>query len=164
MKELLDKISSYNIFNCLLPGTLFSVIVSNITDLNLIQSDLLVGVFVYYFIGLIISRIGSLVIEPILKKIKFVKFADYEDFVRVSCKDKTLEILSESNNMYRTFISLFLLSILLKLYFIFESKWIFLYRWNSWIVVILLLLMFLFSYRKQTKYITKRINSQKDNL
>ena len=67
MKELLDKLSSYNIFNYLLPGILFSVLASKTTELNLIQIDIILGVFVYYFIGLIISRIGSLIIEPILK-------------------------------------------------------------------------------------------------
>ncbi|MBW1615363.1 MAG: hypothetical protein JRJ49_02285 [Deltaproteobacteria bacterium] len=164
MKELLNKISSYNILNCLLPGTLFSVIISEITDLNLIQSDLVIGVFTYYFIGLIISRIGSLIIEPILKKIKFVRFAAYKDFVKVAGEDNKLEILSEFNNMYRTFISMFLLVILVRLYFIIESKFIFLSQWKSSIIIILLLLIFLFSYKKQTKYITKRINSQRDNL
>ena len=102
MKELLDKLSSYNIFNYLLPGILFSVIASKVTELNLIQSDIVIGVFLYYFVGLIISRLGSLIVEPILKKVKFLKFAEYTDFVKVSEKDKKLEILSESNNMYRT--------------------------------------------------------------
>ena len=134
------------------------------TDLELIQSDIVVGVFVYYFIGLIISRIGSLIVEPILKKIKFVKFADYKDFVSVSEKDEKLEILSESNNMYRTFISTFLILMFLKLYFLLTSNFSFLNEWNSWILVVLLLIMFLFSYKKQTKYITARIDSKKDNL
>lgn len=109
MKELLDKLSSYNIFNYLLPGILFSVIASNTTELDLIQKDLFVGVFVYYFVGLVISRFGSLLVEPLLKKTNFLKFADYKEFIRASEKDKKIEVLSEANNMYRTFISTFLL-------------------------------------------------------
>lgn len=163
MKELLDKLSSYNIFNYLLPGILFSVLASKTTELNLIQIDIILGVFVYYFIGLIISRIGSLIIEPILKKINFVKFADYNDFVKVSAKDKKLEVLSESNNMYRTFIATFLLLALLKLYFLLANKWLFISDWSVWILIVLLITMFLFSYRKQTNYITSRINSQKSS-
>lgn len=161
MKELLDKLSSYNIFNYLLPGILFSVLASKMTELELIQKDLVVGVFVYYFVGLIISRFGSLIIEPLLKKIKFLKFADYKDFIQASAKDGKIEVLSEANNMYRTFIATFLLIALTKLYFLLAQKWSFLTDFRDWILVVLIVGMFLFSYRKQTKYITKRINSQK---
>lgn len=161
MKELLDKLSSYNIFNYLLPGVLFSVLASKMTELELIQKDIVVGVFVYYFVGLIISRFGSLIIEPLLRKTKFLKFADYKDFIQASAKDGKIEILSEANNMYRTFIATFLLLGLMKLYFLLATKWSFLTDWSDWILVILIIGMFLFSYRKQTNYITKRINSQK---
>lgn len=160
MKELLDKLSSYNIFNYLLPGVLFSVLASKMTELELVQKDLVVGVFVYYFVGLIISRFGSLIIEPILKKIRFLKFADYKDFVQASSKDGKIEILSEANNMYRTFVATFLLIGLVKLYYKLAVKWTFLNDWSDWILVVLIVVMFLFSYRKQTNYITKRINSQ----
>ena len=160
MKELLDKLSSYNIFNYLLPGVLFSVLASKMTELELVQKDLVVGVFVYYFVGLIISRFGSLIIEPLLKKIRFLKFADYKDFVQASSKDGKIEILSEANNMYRTFVATFLLIGLVKLYYKLAIKWTFLNNWSDWILVVLIVVMFLFSYRKQTNYITKRINSQ----
>lgn len=163
MKELLDKLSSYNIFNYLLPGILFAVIITKTTEFTLIQSDIISGVFVYYFIGLVISRVGSLIIEPILKKINFVKFADYKDFVQVSAEDQKLEVLSESNNMYRTLISTFFLIVLIKLYFILAKSWTFLSDWGVWILIALLIVMFLFSYKKQTKYIASRINSQKSN-
>lgn len=163
MKELLDKLSSYNIFNYLLPGILFAVIITKTTELTLIQSDIILGVFVYYFIGLVISRFGSLIIEPILKKINFVKFADYKDFVKVSAKDQKLEVLSESNNMYRTLISTFFLIVLIKLYFLLAKNWTFLSDCGVWILIALLVVMFLFSYKKQTKYIASRINSQKSN-
>jgi hypothetical protein len=161
MKELLDKLSSYNIFNYLLPGILFSVLVSKMTELELIQKDLVVGVFVYYFIGLIVSRFGSLIFEPLLKKLKFLKFADYKDFVQASSKDEKIEILSEANNMYRTFIATFILLGLVKLYYLIANKWTFINENSDWILILLIAGRFLFSYRKQTNYITKRINSQK---
>lgn len=159
MKDLLDKISSYNLFNYLLPGVLFAFIASKLTDINLIQQDILVGAFLYYFIGLVISRFGSIVIEPLLKGISFVKFAEYKDFVTASKKDTKIEILSEANNMYRTFISMFLLLVLLKVYSIFELKFPIIKEWSLIVLAILLLFMFLFAYRKQTNYITKRIKS-----
>ena len=73
MKELIDKLSTYNIFNYLFPGVLFAYILSKVSSYDLIQKDLVTGVFLYYFIGLVISRIGSLFIEPFLKKNKILE-------------------------------------------------------------------------------------------
>lgn len=159
MKELLDKISSYNLFNYLFPGILFAVLSKAITSYSFLQENLLIGIFVYYFIGLVVSRVGSLVIEPLLKKLSFLKFADYKDFIAASKKDSKIELLSEINNMYRTLSSLFILLVLLRLYELIESKLPILKSLNSYILAILLLVIFLFSYRKQTSYIAKRIKS-----
>lgn len=159
MKEILDKISSYNLFNYLLPGILFVTIANKFTSYSFIESNLIVAGFVYYFIGLIISRFGSLIIEPALKKISFLKFADYKKFISASKKDPKTDLLSESNNMYRTISSMLILLFILKLYELIELKFQMLKNWNSYILIGLLLITFLYSYRKQTEYITKRIKA-----
>ena len=159
MKELLDKISSYNFFNYLFPGLLFAVLSTKITAYSFLQENLFVGAFVYYFIGLVVSRFGSLVIEPILRNLSFLKFADYKEFTSASKKDSKIELLSKINNMYRTMSSLFILLLLLKFYELIESKFPILKDWNSYVLLALLLVMFLFSYRKQTIYIAKSIKS-----
>jgi len=159
MKELLEKISSYNIFNYLLPGVLFALITNNFTKYTIPIDNIIIGAFVCYFIGLVVSRFGSLIIEPTLKKIGFLKFADYSDFVSASKKDSKIELFSEVNNMYRTLSSLLVLTFLLKFYEFLEVKINGLSEWSPYILLTLLLLMFLLSYRKQTGYITKRINA-----
>ena len=164
MKELLEKLSSYNLFNYLLPGVIFSVIATNYTGYSLVQYDIFIGVFVYYFIGLIISRFGSLIIEPILKKVSFLKFAPYEDFVTSSKVDDKLDILSEVNNTYRTFSSMFLLLLILKLYEIMAKKMSIFDRSDLLVLILILFVTFIFSYRKQTKYITNRIEALKNSL
>jgi hypothetical protein len=131
------------------------------SNVNLIQSDLITCAFLYYFIGLIVSHFGSLLVEPFLKKISFIKFADYKDFVLASKADIKLEVLVEVNNMYRTFISLFILLGLYKFEIYIESKCVFLRENQNMLLIFLLLLIFLFSYRKQTNYITKRIGANK---
>jgi len=162
MKEILDKITSYNLFNYLLPGILFVVILEKITSYTFIQKDVIIGAFVYYFIGLVISRFGSLLVEPFLKKISFLEFADYKDFVSASKKDPKIEIFSEANNMYRTLSAMFILLISIKLYEVFRDKILYPVEWNIHILVVLLLVMFLFSYRKQTAYVVKRVNAIKE--
>jgi len=159
VKDLLSKLSSYNIFNNLLPGVVFVVLVETLTTFSLVQKDVVLGVFLYYFIGLVISRIGSLLIEPLLKLTRFVQFANYPDFVSASSADTKLDTLSESNNMYRTFCSLFLVLLIVKGYERLSLACPVLQQWTTEIVIGGLLALFAFAYRKQTAYITKRVET-----
>jgi hypothetical protein len=159
MKDLLDKISSYNIFNYLLPGIIFVVFSKEAVGYNFIQENNLLGAFLYYFIGMVVSRFGSVIIEPILKKISFLKFKEYKFYVLASKQDTKLELLSEVNNTYRTISSLFILLFLFKAYKFFEIRYSLSEAFTLIIVASLILLLFLFSYRKQTNYIAKRIDT-----
>jgi hypothetical protein len=157
MNLLLEKLSSYNIFNYLFPGVVFVVIAESLTTFSFIQKNIVIGLFLYYFIGLVISRIGSLVIEPFLKRIRFITFVKYSDFVNASKIDKKIELFSEINNMYRTLCSLFLLLIATKIYEEIAIAIPVIDKWSMEILTVSLFFLFVFSYRKQTIYITKRI-------
>lgn len=159
MKDLVDKISSYNLFNYLFPGVIFVVLLKQYTHYSLIQDDLIIGFFVYYFTGMAISRIGSVLVEPLLKKIKFVKFVDYSKFIETSKKDPKIELHSETNNMYRTLTTMFLVLLLSKTYEALSTVFPVLEDWGTFILVFALLAMFLFAYRKQTNYVVKRVNA-----
>jgi hypothetical protein len=163
MKELLDKLSSYNIFNYLFPGILFVIILNKVSSFNLIQEDILLGAFLYYFIGLIISRVGSLFVEPFLRLIKFLKFAEYNDFVKASKDDTKIVLFSEINNMYRTLCSLFLLISISKIYEKYLMEIPFFKDYSNILIIIVLLILFLFSYQKQTNFIRKRIVSNQSD-
>jgi hypothetical protein len=139
MSEFLGKLSTYNLFNYLFTGVLFVAITSYLTPFSFVQENLILAPFVYYFIGLVLSRIGSLIIEPTSKN------------------DPQIEILSEDNNMYRTLCALFIAVILLKIYAIAELTYPVLHNIATPALIVGMLLMFLFAYRKQTNYITRRI-------
>lgn len=157
MKDLFDKITSYNLFNYLLPGIVFVCLAKWFLNIDLVQEKDLIGAFLYYFIGMIVSRVGSIFIEPFLKYFKFIKMADYSEFITASKIDTKIEILSEANNMYRTIASMFFILLFLKLYFFIQS-YFFVQDWmNLVLLAILLLAIFLYSYKKQTSYITKRV-------
>lgn len=160
MKDILQKISTYNIFNYLLPGIVFVALLRMLTSYNLVIEEVVVGAFLYYFIGMIISRIGSLIIEPTLKKTSLIKFSDYRKFVFASKNDEKIELFSEVNNMYRTLLSMLIILLLI----VFYEKYSFLVDLSQFIKIIIglivLIIIFLFSYKKQTDYINKRIDSQ----
>lgn len=164
MKELLDKLGNYNIFNYLLPGVLFAAYIDWATSVKLLQFNLVVGAFIYYFLGSVVSRVGSLLVEPALLRLGLIEFAPYEDFVRVSKIDEKLEVLSEANNMYRTICALAFSIGVISAYQFAASYLSFLQRVTPAAVIGGLFFVYLAAYRKQTAYIRKRIatNTHKD--
>ncbi len=157
MKEVIEKLSSYNLFNYLLPGILFAAFGDYITAYKIIQKDLLIGLFLYYFVGLVISRIGSLILEPIMRRVRFVTFAPYTDFVRASQHDRKIDLFSEQNNMYRTLCALFLSLGMLKFFEIIADSIEVTPEFATYILLGLLFLLLAASYRKQTGFIKKRV-------
>jgi hypothetical protein len=157
IKDLFDKLSSYNIFNYLLPGAAFCMIAERLTELKFVQEDLLNAFFVYYLIGMIISRIGSTIIEPVLKKIKFVKFSDYGKYIDKSKEDPLLATLSEQNNTYRTLLSMFILLLIVDNINALQGKFPWLDNNMPSLALSSMVVLLAFSYRKQTNFITNRI-------
>lgn len=160
MKELSEKISSYNLFNNLLPGILFVFVITELTNFNLILENNFIGAFFYYFIGMIISRLSSLIIEPFLKLVKFVKYTEYKDYLIACERDDKIDLLCEGNNMYRTFVALFVAISLTVVYDKIAIHFCIPIENTSIGVIIGLLILFLFSYRKQTTFIRKRVEKQ----
>ena len=162
MNEIIEKLSSYNIFNYLFPGIVFIVFLEQVTSYKVPTTQIFENAFLYYFVGLILSRISSLIIEPFLKWTKFVKFAPYKDYVQMSQQDKTLETLSEANNMYRSMISVFFVLVVCKAYELLSFKIGFFEKYAVEILTVSLFTLFIFSYKKQTAYIRKRVEANKE--
>ncbi|WP_434997896.1 phosphohistidine phosphatase [Pectobacterium brasiliense] len=156
-----EKISSYNIFNNLFPGAFFIYFFERATRVLLSSDDIIKNVVLYYFVGLVIGRIGSIIFEPILKYIKVIKFAPYNEYLSAYGKDGKIEILQETANMYRTLLSMSLI-LFLSLFVVgcYTGEGYFLSKWVSAFMVCL----FVFSYAKQTKYIVKRVISVNKKL
>ena len=113
---------------------------------------------IYYFVGIIINRVGTICVEPLFKKLKIISFAPYSDFLKASEKDKKIEILSETNNMYRNILSGILIIIIAKVYIFLSTQFTFLLTYLPEIIIAFLLLIFILGYRKQTSYIKKRVD------
>lgn len=159
MEKILEKLSSYNIFNYLFPGVVFCVIADRYLAIPLLQTSIVNGLFLYYFIGLVISRFGSVAIEPILKITGFVKFTEYRDFVRATKGDPKIELLSESNNTYRTLLSAVLILCIIAIGAQFAKSNPRFLEFVKYLILPGLVLLFGLSYKKQTGYITKRVSS-----
>ena len=157
MKEFLQQIGSYNLFNYLLPGTIFCGFISKITPYNIESDNVVITAFMFYFIGLVISRIGSICVEPLLRKMKIVQFKPYSDYTEAAKSDKKLNVLSEQNNTYRTLLTSFILVIVVKSFDLLEQQFAFIAQIRVWLLIVTLIIILLAAYKKQTKYIFERI-------
>ena len=173
IKNLVEKISSYDILNNLFPGVIFCSIVERTTRITFSTGEIWEDLFLYYFAGMIISRIGSIFIEKILKSItvrnkktkekdKFLKFAPYGDYIEASEANSFIKVLNETNNTYRTIIAMLVVVMGAKLY-----DWL-LYdliddlgvagsNSDFLIACLLITMLFIHSYKKQTDYIRGRV-------
>jgi len=160
MNDLIKFVDEYKIFNYLVPGVVVTCLVGDGSFLRKVENlNIFIEFFVFYFVGLIISRMGSLLVENLLKRSKLVKFADYSDYIEASKKDEVIGKLSQENNTYRTYIAAFLV---IGAFNVVDrtvggstintrESWLFLTGTLVLIVVMVL------SYRKQTEYVVKRI-------
>lgn len=159
MESLLERLSSYNILNNLIPGAVFVFLIHLLDVVSLPLEGIVESIFVYYFCGMIVSRIGSLVIEGFFKKLKWIKYAPKTEYVAATKKDKRIESLLETSNMYRTFAGLFLTLGIMKGY----SALVRLLTIPKYVTMIafgvVLFALFSVSFIKQTKHIVSRIDA-----
>lgn len=157
MEKFIEKLSTYNILNNILPGVVFSYLCNRMLGIQLVDNSIVENLFIFYFIGMVISRIGSIIVEPVCKKCKIVQYAQYKDYVNASKKDEKILVLLETNNTYRTMVALGILLLLFKLFLWLKEILCWFSVASNWIIIGCLILLFGFSYRKQTKYVRDRV-------
>ena len=159
MESLLERLSSYNILNNLIPGAFFVFFGKLLNVISLPLDGVVERIFVYYFCGMIISRIGSLVIEGIFEKVKWIKYVPKAEYVAAVKKDARIESLLETSNMYRTCAGLFLTLGIVKGYSTLVELLAIPGCVTAWMVVILLFILFSASFVKQTRHIVSRVDA-----
>lgn len=163
MTELLGKLSSYNIFNYLFPGAVFSILAQQLSLFD-VPDDIIQQVVWYYFIGMVMSRMGSILVEPILRKMKFITYSKYSDYLVASELDQKIETMVEVSNTYRTLATVFLALLVSSLFHDLLAKSGLDAELQKKVVIALLLALFILSFRKQVAYISYRVgHSSKGN-
>ncbi len=162
MGEFLAKLSSYNLFNYLLPGAVFMFFATQLGIWELADVNIVVELFLYYFVGMTISRVGSVLIEPIFTSMKIVHYAEYNHYLDAKDSDPQIEILLEQNNTYRTITALFLL---LGVAYGLDRLVVGNYVSEvtlGWSLFVGLFVLYVFAFRKQTTYIKRRVDRKTD--
>lgn len=160
MEKLLEKISAYQFLNYLIPGLIFLYAIEFLGIYDLEDNNVFLMLFGGYFAGMVMSRIGSLFFEYCLKKWGFVVFAPYHDFKKAESINSKLSTLSTENNVYRTLLATFFVLLLTYGLSLISPVRLFMHsRWMALLVLAFLFILFLFSYKKQTSYVRKSVES-----
>lgn len=167
LKQIADKISSYNLFTNLYPGIIYCYLLKVMFHVDILLDNWFENLIIFYFVGMVLSRVGSVLIEPIIKSISFknkplVKHTSYSDYVHACAEDSIISTLSETNNTYRTMIACFLCAIMFKIGIAINDLLMTigcgLFQNNAdWLLLVFLLVLFVCSYIKQTNYVKKRV-------
>ena len=159
VEKLFEQLSVYEVLNNFLPGAFFCILFRWQTGVGYEVNDTVTEILVFYFAGMIISRFGSLVLEPLCGKLRFVEKEAYGDYIKASKRDPKIETLSMKNNMYRTFAAAVILcGIAWAVQCIAEKSAVprAVTIAGGWIALLVLLLA---AYRKQNDYIRERIRA-----
>lgn len=170
MDKFIEKISSYNFLNFIIPGGLIIVLEKEFIGFVFLTENIFLDFCIIYFLGFLTSRIGSLIVEPILKGINylvkkitknkksFLKREPYKNFIDAEKKDEKLKVLNENSNMYRSFCGGFVF-----LLFSFLYKFLSGFTWfennSKLILLIVIFLLLVLAYIKQNNYVADRIKS-----
>lgn len=152
LKSLSEKLSAYQLFNFIYPGAVFLGILSY----KGVPLGMLKGIWWFllasYFLGMTISRFGSIVIESICLKFGWIEKYDIKRYADNIAKNSFTAILLELTNFYRTICSM---GILLFLCTIFkyqqDDKCCMLF------VEVLFVLLFGISFIKQHHYLEDKL-------
>lgn len=154
LKNIVDKISAYRLFNYFFPGIIWVNAIESLTPLLFPEEDVLLRLFIYYFVGLLISRFGSLVVEFFYKGFGWVIYSDYGKYLEAEKSDDKIVILSSENNTYRTLLSAVVLFLMtygltqIPLFLDFHNS-----NWSTPVYLLLLIWLFSKSYNKQTSFV-----------
>lgn len=158
MNGVIEKLGSYQLLTNLLPGAFFTIAMKYFWGMGLPTDNIVEEILVYYFIGLVVGRIGSLTIEPLLRKFKVIQYAAYPDYAKATKADQKTDTLSEMNNYLRSLVTCVILLPMMKAFQVMAIHWVWFSLSWKWILLAALILIFVLSYRKHSNFIRKRVD------
>lgn len=155
IEKIIDRISSYQFFNFFYPGIIFIAIMGYLLKKDFTELSIWHLLLFSYFVGMTLSRIGSLLIESPMIKWHILEKIEYFRLVNAEKNDPKVMLLLEICNTFRTLsATFFILTILmlmegcLKLELNFSNKEI--------ALCFFIAVLFLFSFIKQYQYVKSR--------
>lgn len=160
MGKIIEKLDPYELMTSFLPGAFFCLMLKAFYGLEFFNNASgIEEVAVYYFAGLIVNRIGSVIVKPSLLKMKFIKESVYNEYVEAEKKDPKIKTLVEICNYYRSMLTSCMMLVIVRFVIVVHEhiQWMHIY-WKN-LVLLGIIMLFLFSYKKQTEFVCKRVEN-----
>lgn len=161
MDNISGKISPYDLLNVLFPGVLAVAFYSWCFEVSISAIDVVSSAVYFcitYLVGIIVSRIGSLIIEPLFKKFGFITW--HKNYYKAERRDSKISILLKVMNMYRTLVALIVSCCVLSLAATFFTRTITCCTCLQLLLMLFaIMILFSMSYIKQSKAIYRRVDS-----
>lgn len=153
MDEILKKISAYDLLNTMIPGAALVFFLKVYGYFDFEAGDALFLVILAYILGVIASRVGSLILESIALKFDWFE-RDYAGYIQVEQDDDRLLTLTTIANMYRTLAGSVVVLAVLALGSLVPDAF------RTWLYIIYSaasFLLFLLGWIKQEHYVQRRL-------
>lgn len=149
INSLFNKLSAYQLLSLMLPGASLLGTLKFIFAIDIkVDENIWWFLLSSYVVGIILSRIGSLLIEEVFKKMGFIKGYNVGNYIAKRKEDDMVETLLSFANLYRSFCALSILLIIVTM----VKGYGFCDYWHYFLLEVLLLLLFAFSFCKQYNY------------
>ena len=149
INSLFNKLSAYQLLSLMLPGASLLGTLKFIFTIDIkVNENIWWFLLASYVVGIILSRIGSLLIEEVFKKMGFIKGYNVGNYIAKRKEDDMVETLLSFANLYRSFCALSILMIIVTM----VKGYGFCDYWHYFLLEVLLLLLFAFSFCKQYNY------------
>ena len=159
---MFDKLDAYNLVANLVPGAALTYAL-HFSHFPTPPPDKFGAFLLVAFVaGVTTNRLGSLILDPVLRRIKFLKPKDYGSFLKREKEDQKLDALVANSGLYRTFFAAGLIYLVAlvssKIITEVSSQTLF----TS--LVVLGMTVFLFALQKEDCYIHSRIEADKETI
>lgn len=154
LKMIAEKLSTYRFFNFIIPGAVLIGFVKFHHIMEIPSVSIWWFLLLCYFCGIVLSRIGSVVIEEPMKCMGLISSYSVNTYITKQKDNALICTMLELANSYRT-ISAMVLVILCMTIIAFPCE-----GRTIWYVVveILLLVLFIISFYKQHKYFIRSLS------
>jgi hypothetical protein len=155
-----EKLDAYNLFANLVPGAALTYALRYSGFPTPSPDKFLAFLLVSFVAGVTANRLGSLLLDPLLRRWKFLKPKDYHSFLMREKADRKLDALVANSGLYRTFFTagiIYLAALVIApLVTPLGGKALLL------IFIIGGMAVFLFAFRKEDGYIHSRIGPERE--
>jgi hypothetical protein len=100
---MFDKLDAYNLVANLVPGAALTYALHFSGFPTPSPEKVVAFLLVAFVAGVTANRLGSLLLDPLLRRWKFLKTKDYHSFLMREKADRKLDALVANSGLYRTF-------------------------------------------------------------